>query len=105
MPNVVAVLAGVHNFGHPALAGRSIHGNPGWSAGLGLLLSPLSPHPPASRAVRHWRHGWVWLLPEGSYLPVSGPGQGDGGAGSPPAPPFPCDAIAPGVIPGSPRAR
>lgn len=62
--NVVALLARVHNFGAPGLlldgAVRSVHGDPGWSMPLGLLLSTSEPDP-AAVPVRVAGVGWVFL--------------------------------------------
>jgi hypothetical protein len=72
--NVLALLARVHNFGAPGLVldgmpGRSVHGSPEWSKPLGLLLS-ASVEEPGSVPVRLAGLGWVFLLDDGTCLPV-----------------------------------
>lgn len=64
LPNVIALRPRCHN-----LAPGSVHGNPTWSMPLGLLL-PARERAPETRSVRHWSAGWVWLTPDGAYLPV-----------------------------------
>lgn len=75
LPNVVAVLAEAHNMGSPRLVvdgrpGRSIHTDPVWSRGLGLLLSQTRGDVPEERPVRIAGVGWVFLTGDGGYLPV-----------------------------------
>lgn len=72
LPNVVALLSVVHNFGSQHVAvhgqrGRSVHGAPAWSMPHGYLLSPASSVPPRSRPALHHEHGWVFLLERGGY--------------------------------------
>lgn len=74
-PNVVALLARVHNFGAPGLvldgvAGRSVHGSPDWSKPLGLLLSSSEPDP-AAVPVRLAGVGWVFLTGDGGWSPLA----------------------------------
>lgn len=73
--NVVALLGPAHNMGSPQLvvdgvAGRSVHGDPGWSRPLGLLLSQHEPDPQAV-PVRIAGVGWVFLLDDGGWLRVA----------------------------------
>jgi hypothetical protein len=74
LPNVIALLARVHNFGAPGLLiegedGRSVHGDPAWSMPRGYLLSP-SERDPAGVPLLLRGERWVFLTPEGSYEPV-----------------------------------
>lgn len=64
--NVVAVLAEAHNFGSPRLPvdgklGRSIHTDPAWSRGRGLLLSATRGDDPERMPVLMYGRGWVFL--------------------------------------------
>lgn len=73
--NVVALLGPAHNLGSPQLVvdgvpGRSVHGDPGWSRPLGLLLSQHEPDPQAV-PVRIAGVGWVFLLDDGGWLRVA----------------------------------
>jgi hypothetical protein len=75
LSNVVAVLAAAHNLGSPRLAvdgvpGRSVHGDPGWSRPLGLLLSAGRGDDPAAVPVRMARTGWVFLDDAGGWMRV-----------------------------------
>jgi hypothetical protein len=74
LPNVIALLARVHNFGAPGLLldgedGRSVHGDPEWSGPLGYLLSPSVPEPGSVPLLLHGSR-WVFLTAGGGYLPV-----------------------------------
>lgn len=63
LPNVIAVAHHVH---------AGIHGNPHWSGPLGLLLPKEGERSdPTAVPVRTWR-GWVFLTPDGDYVPLSG---------------------------------
>lgn len=73
--NVVALLARVHLFGAPGLLldgvpGRSVHGCPGWSRPLGLLLS-CGVDDPGSVPVRIAGLGFVFLDDAGGVQPVA----------------------------------
>jgi hypothetical protein len=75
LPNVIALLARVHNFGAPGLLiggvdGRSVHGDPAWSGPLGYLLSPSEEEPGAVPLLLHGR-AWVFLTAAGGYTPVA----------------------------------
>jgi hypothetical protein len=75
LSNVVAVLAVAHNLGSPGLPvdgvpGRSVHGDPGWSRPLGLLLSAGRGDDPAVVPVRMARTGWVFLDDAGGWMRV-----------------------------------
>ena len=72
LPNVIALLGVVHNFGSQHVrvhgeVGRSVHGSPAWSMPHGYLLSPSSSVAPRSRPVLHHELGWVFLLEQGGY--------------------------------------
>ncbi len=75
LPNVIALLARVHNFGAPGLIldgvdGRSVHGDPAWAGPRGYLLSPserdLAGVPLLLRGTT-----WVFLTTQGGYEPVA----------------------------------
>lgn len=68
LPNVLALLASVHNLGGGAA--RSVHGHPAWSGPRGYLLSPRERDPGAVPLLLHGQR-WVFLTAEGGYLPVS----------------------------------
>jgi hypothetical protein len=72
--NVVCLLPRVHLFGAPGLyldgAVRSVHGDPGWSKPLGLLVSS-NVDDPGSIPVRLW-HGWCFLGDDGGLTPLAG---------------------------------
>jgi hypothetical protein len=72
--NVLGLLARVHLFGAPGLLldgrVRSVHGDPGWSRPLGLLVSS-NVDEPGSVPVRLWS-GWCFLLDDGGVLPIAG---------------------------------
>jgi hypothetical protein len=75
LPNVIALLARVHNFGAPGLLiegvdGRSVHGDPAWSMPRGYLLSPSEEDPGAVPLLLRGQR-WVFLTPGGGYLPVA----------------------------------
>lgn len=75
LSNLVAVLPRAHNMGSPHLevggrAGRSIHGDPRWARGLGLLLSAGRGDTPAAVPVLLAGLGWVFLGDDGGWLPV-----------------------------------
>lgn len=74
LPNVIALLARVHNFGAPGLLLdgrlRSVHGDPAWSGPLGYLLSP-SVEDPGSVPLLLRGRSWVFLTAGGGYLPVA----------------------------------
>jgi hypothetical protein len=75
LPNVICLLARVHNFGAPGLLidgvdGRSVHGDPGWSGPRGYLLSPAERDPGAVPLLLHGRR-WVFLTGDGGVQPVT----------------------------------
>lgn len=74
LPNVICLLARVHNFGAPGLLldgeVRSVHGSPVWSGPRGYLLSPSERDPAAVPLLLHGRR-WVFLTAEGGVLPVT----------------------------------
>jgi hypothetical protein len=76
LSNVVAVLAGAHNMGDPRLAvdgvpGRSIHTDPHWSRGRGLLLSANRRDDPAEVPVWLAGRGWGFLTDDGGWLALT----------------------------------
>lgn len=73
--NVIALLGPAHNMGSPGLVvdgvpGRSVHGDPGWSRPLGLLLSQSRLDDPAAMPVRLAGMGWGFLLDDGGWQPI-----------------------------------
>lgn len=71
LPNVIALLAAVHNLGAPGLMvdgkdGRSVHGDPAWAGPRGYLLSP-SERDPAGVPLLLRGQRWVFLTPGGGY--------------------------------------
>lgn len=65
LPNVIALLARVHNLGG---GGRlSVHGSPAWSRPRGWLLSATRSQVPARVPALHHELGWVFLLETGGY--------------------------------------
>jgi hypothetical protein len=75
LSNVVAVLAEAHNMGSPGLIvdgvpGRSIHTDPHWSRGRGLLLSAGRRDDPAEVPVHLAGCGWGFLTDAGGWVPL-----------------------------------
>jgi hypothetical protein len=76
LSNVIAVLAEAHNMGSPGLlvdgvAGRSIHTDPMWSRGRGLLLSATRADDPAEVPLWMAGVGWGFLDDGGGWTPLT----------------------------------
>jgi hypothetical protein len=70
--NLLGVVSVAHNLGSPRLPvdgvpGRSIHTDPSWARGRGLLLSQSEPREPWAVPVRITGVGWVFLDDEGGW--------------------------------------